>query len=198
LVNTSSPNERPTELALQAALAEFNGIRARMDVFSQAQVTLFTAGITAIGVIAGLALDKQKYNLLLFISIVAPVLVSTHSDLRNRIGMNGAYIRFKLWPYIVELTDPKLPSWEDQWRTKVDQRLVLLGVSQAPALLLSASVAVLVIRIGALSETHADGYGILWCFGVALTVLSSLYTLAVFHALRKPRQDEREHLESVS
>jgi hypothetical protein len=161
-----------------------------MDVFSQAQVTVFTAGVTAIGVIVGLALDKHNPNLLLFISVLAPVLVSTHTDLRNRIGENGAYIGTKLWPYIRRLSRSDLPSWEEHWEYRVNKYLILVGVSQAPALLLATSFAVLAIRSGVVLHGHHQsshgngGYVVLWGVGMSLSILSGGYTAAVLNALR--------------
>jgi hypothetical protein len=187
-----APNEHATDLALQAALGEFSAIRQRMDVFAQAQVAVFTTGITAAGVVAGLALDKHRLNLLLFISVLAPVLASTHSDLRNRIGDNGIYIGQALWPYIQSLTRDDLPSRSEHWETEVDRRLVLVGVIQAPALLLSMSVAVLVIRFGVLSEAHAEGYDVLWYLGAVLTTVSGVYTAGVYLTLRAGKAVERE------
>jgi hypothetical protein len=158
-----------------------------MDVFAQAQMAVFTAGVTAIGVIAGLALQEGgNKNLLLFISVLAPILICTHSDLRNRIGQNGAYIGAKLWPYIQTLTDDSLPSWESKWEGGVNSLLVLVGVSQAVALLTLASVGALVARTHALSEHN--GYQYLWVGGALLTVLSVAYAAWVFISVKTAKR----------
>jgi hypothetical protein len=159
-----------------------------MDIFAQAQMTVFTAGVTAIGVIAGLALkEKGNQNLLLFISVLAPILICTHSDLRNRIGQNGAYIGATLWPHIQTLTENNLPSWESSWESRVNSLLVLVGVSQAVALLTLASVGALVARMHALSEHN--GYQYLWVGGALLTVLSVAYAGWVFISVRAAKQE---------
>lgn len=93
-----------------------------MDVFAQAQVALFTAGVTAIGVLAGVAIGKDP-NLLLLVGIVAPVVLSTHTDLRYRIGQNGAYIGARLWPRVQDLSEPDLPAWEVEWESKMGGKL---------------------------------------------------------------------------
>lgn len=180
----ASPEDEARARALQAALAEFTGLRARMDVFAQAQMAVLTAGVAAIGVIAGFALKEgAKKDLLLLISVLEPILICTHSDLRNRIGRNGAYIGAKLWPYIQELTDERLPSWESSWsESKFNNVLATVGVSQGAALLTTASVGVLVARAGALYQEN--GYQYVWVIGALLTVVSIIYTGCAFVSVK--------------
>ena len=190
LRNGSSAEDEERTRALQAALAEFSGIRARMDVFTQAQMAVLTVGVAAIGVIVGVALRQHgKRDLLLLISLLEPILICTHSDLRNRIGQNGAYIGATLWPHIRKLTEGGLPSWESSWvgRSKVNSFVALVGVSQGPALLAIASVGVLVVRAHALFQ-HND-YQYVWVGGALLTVLSIAYTGIAFFSVKAAQRE---------
>lgn len=164
--------------ALNAALAEFSNLRSLIATRVQLQVASLTAGFTAIGIVAGLALQKGgDPNLELLVPFLASVVTVIHSELRVRIGLSGRYIRDELWPYITSITDPELYSWE--YYSADHSNAWLLGISgaQAPGFLLLASVLALVARFHALKGS--SGYVALWTVGAVLTLVGAAYAASV-------------------
>lgn len=107
--------------ALDVALAEFNALRAEINNRMTTQAALVGVGLTALGVIVGLVVEKQADQRLLLAVPPLALTVNILWAVENRqIGCIGVYIRTTLWPYLCEAVgerrDPTtgkgLPSWE--------------------------------------------------------------------------------------
>jgi hypothetical protein len=177
--------------ALAAALAEFTALRSLITTRVQLQIAWLSAGFTAIGIIAGVALGKGgDPKLELLVPILASVVSVVYSELRVRIGLSGSYIRDALWPYIISITDSGLRSWEHY--SADNSNVLQLGISgaQAPGFLLLASVLALVARFHALDGS--SGFVLLWVVGATLTGISGIYAFSVgLHELRDNRERMR-------
>ncbi len=186
----ASPSEPPNaDKAVDAALAEFSVLRALMAVRFQIQIVLLTGALTAIGVIAGLALQRNgNTNLLLFVPVLASVVAVLHGEQRSRIGLNGRYIRDCLWPYLKAKTDPLLPSWERYWWEHSNRTIVAIGGVQAVGFLLLMSIVALIVRVEA--ATAGTGYTVVWWLGAVLTVNSLVYSINVVFRFTR---DEAQH-----
>lgn len=179
--------------ALNAALAEYSSLRSLIATRVQLQVASLTAGFTAIGIIAGLALQKGgDPNLELLVPLLSSVVSVTHSDLRVRIGLSGRYIRDELWPYVTSITDSELCSWEHYVADHGSVWLTGISGAQAPVFLLLASVLTLVARFHALDG--GGGYLLLWIVGALLTLVSVAYVASLgIQELRENRRVRAAH-----
>lgn len=177
-----------TDKAIDAALAEFTALRSLMAIRFQIQVALLTGALTAIGVIAGIALQHDgNKDLLLFIPVLASVVAIIHGEQRGRIGLNGRYIRDRLWPYLKAKTDPLLPSWEQYWWEHSNRVIVAIGGVQAAGFLLLMSALALLVRVE--TAISGDGYSVVWWLGLVLTVNSCIYS---FNVAFRFTQDEAQ------
>ena len=167
-----------TDKAIDAAIAEFTALRSLMAIRFQIQVALLTGALTAIGVLAGIALQPDgNKDLLLFIPVLASVVAIIHGEQRSRIGLNGRYIRDCLWPYLKAKTDPVLPSWEQYWWEHSNRVIVAIGGVQAAGFLLLMSALALIVRVE--TAISGDGYSVVWWLGFVLTVNSLIYSFNV-------------------
>lgn|GEM_PF-6405413 len=97
---------------LDVELAEFNALRAESVAQQTAQATLIGVGLTALGVVFGLAVRIGGDNrLLLAIPPLAAIISLTHASVTFRIIRIGDYIRTELWPAIQSQVGP-VPSWQ--------------------------------------------------------------------------------------
>jgi hypothetical protein len=97
---------------LDVELAEFNALRAESVVQQTAQTTLVGVGLTALGVVFGLAVKKGGDNhLLLAVPPLAAIISLIHASVTFRIIRIGDYIRDELWPAIQGQVGP-VPSWQ--------------------------------------------------------------------------------------
>ncbi|HSZ06279.1 MAG TPA: hypothetical protein VK778_13915 [Solirubrobacteraceae bacterium] len=167
--NTSS------DRALQAALAEFTVIRSLMSMRFQTQIAVLSAGLTAIGVVAGLALQHGgDRRLLLLIPILASVVATINTELRIRIDLHGRYVNEKLWPYVARLTEDELPSWEVYWGDEAPRALMAVAGAQPSGFFVMASIITLAATAGSLG--HDAAYVAIWATGVVMTGVSAVYT----------------------
>ena len=171
----------------QAALAEFNALRAEIVARTTSQGTLITLVVTAIGLVAGFVIkDEGDVRLLL----ILPFLVAAagiHSSAQDRtIALIGAYIRDRLWPFLAEGgpgagRGAPLPSWEsvvtdsrnpDQHRNRgiYVSSLLLGGI---PGILIFGAGSVVPLAVLAGTEDALDSliYAVVWALGAALTLL---------------------------
>lgn len=99
---------------MDAALAEFEALRAEIITNVNSQAALAGLGLTAVGVIVGLTVKEgASERLLLAIPPLTLFMVLLHIGSSYRLSLIGRYIQKDLWPYIAErVGDPALPSWE--------------------------------------------------------------------------------------
>ncbi len=134
---------------MDAALAEFQALRAEIISNLNSQAALAGLALTAVGVIVGLTAKKgASERLLLAIPPLTLFLVLLHIGSSYRLNLIGRYIQKDLWPYIAErVGDPALPSWEA--RTATRQR----SLKAAPVALFinfPAMAILILVSIGAL------------------------------------------------
>lgn len=169
----------PSDKSLTVALAEFSALRALIASRFQIQSAALFGALTAIGVIAGLAIkNSADHELVLLIPLLASGASVLYTEQTRRISITGAYIRLRLWPYLTSL-DKDLPSWEDWW---LDHGGLMATVGDAPGnlLLLSASVGTLIYSASASGET------LLWWLSAAATAIAIAFILAaMFQGLRR-------------
>ncbi len=95
-----SVQRRSPDKVIDIALAEFIALRGLIATMYQMRLALLAGGLTAMGVVAGLALHQDSNrNLLLLIPALAATTVMINSELGRRIRLNGRYIYTKLWPF---------------------------------------------------------------------------------------------------
>jgi hypothetical protein len=99
---------------VDAALAEFQALRAEIISNLNSQAALVGLSLTAVGVIVGLTVKEGgSQRLLLAIPPLTLFMVMLHIGSSYRLSLIGRYIQKDLWPYIAERAgDPALPSWE--------------------------------------------------------------------------------------
>lgn len=97
---------------LDVELAEFNALRAESVAQQNAQAALIGVGLTALGVVFGLAVKEGGDNhLLLAVPPLAAIISLIHASVTFRIIRIGDYIRSELWPAIQGQVGP-VPSWQ--------------------------------------------------------------------------------------
>src|SRR5437763_15582908 len=98
---------RPLEQkAIDAAIAEFNALRAQIVAQSAAQSTLVGVGLAASGVAAGYAFSNQgDPRALTVIPFLMGILLLVYTGATNRLMLTDRYIRTELWPYLQTNTD---------------------------------------------------------------------------------------------
>lgn len=97
---------------LDVELAEFNALRAESVAQQTAQAALIGVGLTALGVVFGLAAKQGGDNhLLLAVPPLAAIISLIHASVTFRIIRIGDYIRDELWPAIQSQVGP-VPSWQ--------------------------------------------------------------------------------------
>jgi hypothetical protein len=151
-----SGEAKPGQKSVDAAISEFNALRAEIMALSSGQSTLIGVGLTAIGVTAGYGFsDKGNLSVLIIIPFLAAGLILIYAGAGNRMLLIGRYIRTQLWPYIQKMTDPSLPSWEKTLREgrKVSAKSFLrVGVS--------VPVAILFFALGIAAAFYAPNIGV--------------------------------------
>jgi hypothetical protein len=97
-----------------AALAEFNALRAEITNRMTSTAALMGVGLSALGVIVGLVVKEHgDQRLLLAVPPLALTVNSLWAVENRQVGLIGQYIRTRLWPYLAD-TDERMPSWEDE------------------------------------------------------------------------------------
>jgi hypothetical protein len=161
----------PSDKSLTVALAEFNALRALIASRFQIQSAALFGALTAIGVIAGLAIkNSADHELVLLIPLLSSGASVLYTEQSRRIGITGAYIRLCLWPYLAA-GDENLPSWEKWW---LDHGGLMATVGDAPGalLFLAASVGTLIYAASAGGET------LLWWLSAAATAIAVAFVVA--------------------
>lgn len=99
---------------MEAALAEYQALRAEIISNLNSQAALVGLALTAVGVIVGLTVKEgASEQLLLAIPPLTLFMVLLHIGSSYRLRLMGRYIETDLWPYIAEqVGDEGLPSWE--------------------------------------------------------------------------------------
>jgi len=99
--------------AIDAAIAQYNSLRAEILGRQSAQGTLFGAGLAAVGVIVGFAVGSGRPpEILLGVTAVCAVVIAVYSGHDIEVMRIGQFIRRELWPYLQSMTDQAPPSWE--------------------------------------------------------------------------------------
>jgi len=135
--------------AVDVAVAEFNALRAEINSRMTAQAALVGIGLTAVGVILGLAAGEDGNERLLLAIPAVALLVNTLSAAQtHRIHLLGAYIRRDLWTFLRDQVGD-LKCWEDDVAGRRGSRLnaVVVLLIDAPALLLFVAASVLVLAV---------------------------------------------------
>lgn len=145
---------------LDVELAEFNALRAESVAQQTAQAALVGVGLTALGVVFGLAIKQGgDSHVLLAVPPLAAIISLIHASVTFRIIRIGDYIRDELWPAIQSQVG-SIPSWQAylvarrQGRNTIVQGLlndgpgmVLMAVASVVAVAAVDNVALL-LRLG--------------------------------------------------
>jgi hypothetical protein len=179
--------EPPEKLAVDVALAEFDALRAEITSRITTQAALVGVGLTALGVLIGLAVENDEQRLLLAVPPLALVINLQWSIENRQVALIGKHIRTRLWRYLQDNVDTKLPSWEREMDELRQGRGYLFRSSVTdfamPQLLALAAVASLallanIFEVGGKDETVDPGW--LWLeLGVALLALAVPYLMRI-------------------
>lgn len=159
---------------LDAALAEFNALRAEITGAQSAQSTLVGVGLAAIGVIFGVVFRDRNPDIRLAYAIpfISFAVSALHASYEYRITRIGTYIRHALWPTVQSQVGPSLPSWEDQrFPVRSARPVVVFFDFLIPLLFGVASVLATVLTWNARS--------VLSWTGIVLTLATTLTPAAV-------------------
>jgi hypothetical protein len=128
------PSENnPDSVILQVTLAEFSVLRAEISKRSEAQNSLISLNITALGTVGGFVLSQRAdLKLLLLLPILSPVLGILYLDHGTNIANIGRYIDERIKPVFSNLAQspsqtgysPLLLEYESFAR-KYEQRMLL-------------------------------------------------------------------------
>lgn len=137
---------KKNDKAADAAIAQYNAMRAEIVGYQNAQAALVGVAVTAIGVLLGLVLQSSASRQLL---VVVPVLCffvsALYSAYGYKLGQRGDFIRYELWPQVLELTGASVPSWELTFQARKETAMGRLadGLLEIwPTLLLAVAAAV--------------------------------------------------------
>ncbi len=166
--------------AVDVMLAEFNALRAEMVAYISAQAAVVGLGLTALGVITGLAVGKDGDDeLLLAIPPLVALIVLVHIAGTYRVAKIGDYIREKLWPHL-EARVGAIPSWEICVAEQRSRRMAFVKAVvvdfPAMALFLAASIIVL--------ATAQSKFEALWWLGAVVTAIAIVFPVAVGGRIR--------------
>jgi hypothetical protein len=172
----------PGSKAVDAAIAEFNALRAESLAHSQVRTTLFGAGLTAAGVIVGVAVKEKAQDLLFLVPFLASLIGLLYVGEDHKMWVLGQYVDETLWPYVQRRTDPKLPSWEAEIRRlRTDSRrhkaISFVGGFGGVAVCVLGSAAALVV----LGDHLDDGSWATaaWVFGALATLACLAFGIVV-------------------
>lgn len=109
---TEDATHASADRAVDVMLAEFNALRAELVAYLSGQAAVVGLGLTALGVITGLAVGRNGDDeLLLAIPPLVALVVLVHTAGTYRVAKIGDYIREKPWPHL-EARVGATPSWE--------------------------------------------------------------------------------------
>jgi len=131
------PEERPSGLIVQVALAEFNALRGEINSRSSLAWTLVSLNLTATTTIVGFAISNPKiWGLFLVLPLLSPAFGLLFVDHSLNIRKLGTYIQEHLGPILVrEARDEQLFQYE-HWVRDYETRRVLRWVPFGIPLLL--------------------------------------------------------------
>jgi hypothetical protein len=133
--------------SVTAALAEFQALRAEIQLHLGSEARLVALNLTATAAISAAVIQYRASGLLLL--IVPPLSMALgFSWLGHRIALYvlGAYVRDELWPFVQSRLRSPLPSWEERWcgRRGVLHNRLVLNASE-PALFIAPAALALVV-----------------------------------------------------
>ena len=135
------PGSASPDRAIDVLTAEFSALRAEIVARMTKQAAILGAGLTAIGVIAGLALQKDgDERLLLGVPVLAALINVLYAADGYRAAKMGEYMRVELWPQLRSLTGGSLTCWEDTvagWRRSYWPPRFLLDVLEPTVFVLA-------------------------------------------------------------
>jgi hypothetical protein len=109
-MDQTSPTQ--PEKGLDVALAEYNALRAEIVARITAVHAIVGLGLTAVGIVAGIALAKDGHRSLLLVLPVVALLVNLLCTAENRAIIGAAtFIRVDLWPHLTNYVG-ETPCWE--------------------------------------------------------------------------------------
>jgi hypothetical protein len=154
--------------AVDVALAEFNALRSEMVSRITTQAAVVGLGLTALGIIFGVAIKDGQGPLLLAVPPVALLVVMIYMAETFRCAVIGTYVRDKLWPFLqARAGDETMPSWEVEVASKGRpvEALAKALVIDFPAM------AIFVVASGA-ALWWAPRFAFLWWLGCLMTLAS--------------------------
>jgi len=169
--------------AVDAALAEFNALRAEIIANMNMQFAIVGLGLTAIGIILGVvAREGAERQLLLGIPPLATAIVLLRIAASVRIGAIGDYIRVELWPYIQDKVG-SLPSWEvDVERRRRSQHPITVIALNGPAVGLFSLTSLIALLFAGTAQPWLLAAG--WaCFAIMVAIPLILYGRGRFKGL---------------
>lgn len=108
------PTPERDRAGVDAALAEFNALRGELVAHSTGQTAILGLGLTAVGVVIGVAFgSSSRLILLAIVPILSAVVIVTYCGEAYRVITIGRYIKIELWPYLRTKSSERLPSWEE-------------------------------------------------------------------------------------
>lgn len=159
----------------EAAIAEFNALRAEILSHLTAQTAVVGLGVTALGIIVGFVVKEGADDrLLLVVPPLGMFVILLHVAESYRMTMLGDYIRNELWPFLQKDAEG-LPSWEGRVAQYRSSKSVFVKtvVIDSPAIVLflaaSASALIWVWRPGE----------VLWWAGWAMTAIALVVPIAI-------------------
>jgi hypothetical protein len=169
-----------SDRSIVGAIAEFTALRSLMAVRFQLQVAIVSLGVTAVGLVAGLAYRSvSDRGLLLLVPLIGSVTAALYCEQWARLRTAGFYIRDALWPYVQEISDPRMPSYEMFWDQAAAKGVAHLGTIAPPVLLVGLGWLALAESAHSAVSSGSASMGVAWLAGLVLTAIALTYAFTV-------------------
>jgi hypothetical protein len=155
--------------AVDVLLAEYNALRSEIVSHVTVQAAVVGLGLTALGVIVGLAANSAAdHRILLLVPPLGLFVVLIYSAETYRSAAIEIFIYRRIWPRLEKVVG-ELPSWERQ--AGLERKLGLGSVGISALIDLPAMAVFVLAGIGSLIEVwdQKDGY---WWAGVGFVLVS--------------------------
>ncbi len=169
-------------------LAEYNALRSEIVAHLTVQAAVVGLGLTALGVIVGLAANSAgDHKALLLVSPLSLFVVLIYAAETYRSAMIEIFIYRHIWPRLEESLG-ELPSWERQAASERKPKLGVIGTS----LLIDVPAMAIFVLAGAGAQVAAwDLADPLWWGGAVLLILSVAAMVRVARLIEKASADAR-------
>lgn len=190
-------------VVLQVALAEFSALRAEISKRSEAQNSLLSLNITALGTVGGFVLSqKADIKLLLLLPILSPVLGMLYLDHGTNIANIGRYIDERIKPIFSDLTRgssqiaPRHLVLEyESFARKHEQRMLLRFLTfGVPVFTVFCGLPIVALWFTALQIKDALTFSI-WLIGFLFVMLYLWFWITLIF---QPFFRAKRHSESIS